>query len=61
MTMMTQIVAGDVNFNFRDDWEPDLLKFATMMGMGSVMQSTPQMAHSEATSLPGESNQIIRY
>ena len=41
--------------------EPDLLKFATMMGMGSVMQSTPQMAHSEATSFPGESNQIISY
>ena len=34
----------------------DLLKFATMMGMGRVMQSTPQMAHSEATSLPGEDN-----
>ena len=32
----------------------DLLKLATMMGMGSVMQRTPQMAHSEATSLPAE-------
>ena len=32
----------------------DLLKLATMMGMGSVMQRTPQMAHSEATSFPAE-------
>ena len=32
----------------------DLLKLATMMGMGSVMQRTPQMAHREATSLPAE-------
>ena len=29
-----------------------LLKLATMMGMGSVMQRTPQMAHREPTSLP---------
>ena len=56
MTMMTQIVAGDVNFI--SPRNTDLLKFATMMGIGSVMQSTPQMAHSEATSLPGESNQF---
>ena len=29
-----------------------LLKFATMMGMGRVMQSTPQMAHSDPTNFP---------
>ena len=29
-----------------------------MMGMGRVMQSTPQMAHSEATSLPEEDNRL---
>ena len=30
----------------------DLLKLATMMGMGRVMHSTPQMAHSDPTNLP---------
>jgi hypothetical protein len=35
-------------------WGSYLLKLATMMGMGRVMQSTPQMAHSDATSLPAE-------
>ena len=30
----------------------DLLKLVTMMGMGRVMHSTPQMAHSEPTNLP---------
>ena len=30
----------------------DLLKLATMMGMGRVMHRTPQMAHSDATNLP---------
>ena len=29
-----------------------LLKLATMMGMGRVMQRTPQMAHREPTSFP---------
>ena len=29
-----------------------LLKFATVMGMGRVMQSTPQMAHRDPTNLP---------
>ena len=29
-----------------------LLKFATMMGMGRVIQRTPQMAHRDPTSLP---------
>ena len=29
-----------------------LLKFATIMGMGRVIQRTPQMAHSDATNLP---------
>ena len=29
-----------------------LLKLATMMGMGRVMHSTPQIAHSDATNLP---------
>jgi hypothetical protein len=33
---------------------PNLLKLATMMGMGRVIQRTPQMAHSEATSFPAE-------
>ena len=28
------------------------MKLATMMGMGRVMHSTPQMAHSDATNLP---------
>ena len=32
----------------------NLLKLATMMGIGRVMQSTPQMAHIEATSLPAD-------
>ena len=32
--------------------EADLLKLATMMGMGRVMHSTPQIAHSDATNLP---------
>ena len=31
----------------------DLLKFATMIGMGSVMQRVPQIQQKEATSLPG--------
>ena len=30
----------------------DLLKFATMMGIGRVIHNTPQIAHSEATSFP---------
>ena len=29
-----------------------LLKFATIMGMGRVIQRTPQMAHRDATNLP---------
>ena len=29
-----------------------LLKLATMMGMGRVIQSTPQMAQSDPTSFP---------
>ena len=33
---------------------PHLLKLATMIGMGRVMQRTPQIAHMEATSLPAE-------
>ena len=32
--------------------QTNLLKFATIMGMGSVMQRTPQMAHSEPTNFP---------
>ena len=28
------------------------MKLATMMGMGRVMHSTPQIAHSDATNLP---------
>ena len=28
------------------------MKLVTMMGMGRVMHSTPQMAHSDATNLP---------
>ena len=30
----------------------NLLKFATMIGIGRVMHKTPQIAHREATSLP---------
>ena len=30
----------------------DLLKLATMMGMGRVIQSTPQMAHRDPTNFP---------
>ena len=33
--------------------DEDLLKFATMMGMGSVMLRVPQMQQMLATSLPG--------
>ena len=33
-------------------WINTQLKFATMMGMGRVMQRTPQIAHNEATSFP---------
>ena len=31
----------------------NLLKFATMMGMGRVMHRVPQMQQKEATNLPG--------
>ena len=31
-----------------------LLKFATMMGIGRVIQSTPQIAHRDPTSFPAE-------
>ena len=31
---------------------PDLLKLATMMGIGRVIQRTPQMAQREPTSFP---------
>ena len=34
--------------------ESDLLKLATMIGMGRVMQRTPHMAHIEATNFPAE-------
>ena len=30
----------------------DLLKLATIMGIGKVIQRTPQIAHKEATNFP---------
>ena len=43
---------GRVNFIVKCNEVSYLLKLATMMGMGRVMQRTPQMAQSDPTSFP---------